>query len=71
MPFNLPNLVWWQWLLVALGSGLIAGFSWSLTTGRSGKSGFIAPLITFFFGVIALIALITGAIGFFQWMNWT
>lgn len=71
MPFNLPNLVWWQYLLVALGSGLIAGFSWSLTTARSGRSGFIAPLVTFASGIIALFALIAGTIGFFQWMNWT
>ncbi|HET9399999.1 MAG TPA: hypothetical protein VFO34_03525 [Candidatus Acidoferrales bacterium] len=70
MLFNLPNLVWWEWLLVAVAFGLVSGFSWSMTTGRSGRSGFIAPLITFFCGVIALIALITGAIGFLQWMNW-
>lgn len=69
MPFNLPQLVWWQWLLVGLGSGLVAGFSWATTTGRSGRSGFIAPLVTFFFGVAALISGILGAIGLMDWLN--
>ena len=59
MPFDLPDLAWWVWALVALGGALFARF---LAKFSNGFAGFLAA-------VIAVLAAMCGVLAIFVWIR--
>lgn len=60
LPFYLPNLLWWQWLLCSAGSALIANVFYvaSMSGGARSRSGPLSALLVLIFGTLFLAAVI-------------
>lgn len=60
LPFFLPDLFWWQWLLCAAGLGLIANFSYVLSmSGEARNQGGAKSFVqVFVFGSLFVASVI-------------
>ncbi|MGO8818693.1 MAG: hypothetical protein ACLQVG_28960 [Terriglobia bacterium] len=60
LPFYLPNLLWWQWLLCSVGAALVANVSYviSISGEARRRGGAISTLLILLFGTLFLASII-------------